>query len=315
MPKVSGLRATLAVQHALNEVGLKRSSNLNGAETKGWMAMQYHRAAGFGVKPIKEGSPDLDWSVVISGRPHMRYEENERWVNDEVETSKDPVNPEVLYPKIKAVFESLGMQVKKVEKTGHQTMWDDDVNYNVHTDHPAWLEGYKLGNSAPFLTGPRLLCARIVETLHSKMKSFQPLPMYQLADKVDHNSWNSPKPLLPNSFGLTREALISLGENVESIAKHTPALANAISFDGDVLVLKGRFDHRIKPVTITNHWGDAVRVYPWPYMNISVEPKYTSEIPMLINGEMTTPDFLTLDSQYDGEGPWSVQPPTSEMKP
>lgn len=316
MRKVSGIRATLAIQHALDEAGLKRTSIKPGGETNGWVAMQYVRAYGFGVKPTATPG-QLDWSIVISGRPHLPYEENTYRHGDDIEISKDPVNPETLYPRIKAVFESIGLNVQKVEYTGHQTMWDDDVSYNIATDHPNWLEDYNPRNSREWLTDdrPRLVCARIVESLRNKIKSFGGLPVYQLSEKVDYHSLLTPKPLLPNSYGLTKGALNSLIDNVQSMAKHSPELDRALAFDGDVLVMNADLNMRIKPVEITNHWGDKVHVYPWPYMNVQIEPKYNSDCVVLVNGEMTrSPDFPTLDGQYEGEGPWSVVPMPNGLK-
>jgi hypothetical protein len=320
MTKISGIRATLAVQHALTEAGLKRTpSNYNGAETNGWVAAHYYRAYGFGVKEAKEPGM-LDWSVVISGEAHLKYEENEYLSDDERMTSNDPVNPEILFPRIKKVFEGLGIEVSKVEKTGHQTMWNDDVNYNLTTKHPTWLEAYDPDNKAQKLTGPRLIAAKLVETKHSKVKSVVALPMYQVSDKTDRNPLSGARFFLPDCFAMTKEALSILKENNDSSAKYRPELVDAISFDGETLVLRqfmftGDYRQRIQPTTITNHWGDVVTVYKWPEMNVEIERKYTSDCPMLINGEITTTvDFLNLDSQYEGEGPWTPEPEATTFK-
>jgi hypothetical protein len=319
MTKISGIRATLAVQHALDEAGLKRTSKDNGAATNGWIAAHYYRAYGFGVKEAKEPGM-LDWSVVISGEPHMKYEENEYLSNGERMTSNDPVNPEVLFPRIKKVFEGLGIEVAKVEKTGHQTMWNDDVSYNITSKPPAWLEAYNPDNTLQKLTSPRLVAATLIETKHSKVKSFTALPMYQLSDKTERNPLSGTRFFLRDCFAMTKEALSILKENNDSSAKYRPELVDAITFDGETLVLRqfmfsGDYRERIQPTTITNHWGDEVKVYKWPEMNVEIERKYTSDCPMLINGEITTTvDFLTLDSQYDGEGPWTPEPEAAAFK-
>lgn len=315
MTKISGVRATLAVQHAMNEAGLKRISTLNGGGTNGWIEAHYYRSHGFGVKPDKRPG-ELDWSVVVSGKPHLRYEESRYFDGDEAMISNDPQNPEILYPKIKKVFESLGMTVREVDYTGHQTMWDDDVNYNIRTNHPDWLEAYAPLNLAPKITEPRLVCAKLVETQNSQVRSLTALPMYQIGDKTVRDRYFGTETLLPNQFGLTKEAVLVLIDNVNSMASHTPALKDAVRFEGDVLHLNIGFKAEVRPQAITNAWGDEVDVYLWPNSNVTLERKYTPACPMLIAGEMTTaPEFPLLDLQYEGEGPWTISLGSRSLTP
>lgn len=315
MSKISGVRATLAVQHAMDQAGLKRTSTLNGGEINGWIEPQYYRSHGFGVKLDKRPG-ELDWSVVVSGKPHLRYEENKYFDGDEAMTSNDPVNPERLYDRIKKVFESLGIVVHQVEYTGHQTMWDDDVNYNIRTNHPDWLEAYAPSNPVPKITQPRLVCARLVETRNTAVKSFTALPMYQISDRVIRDQYSSLVTFQPNQFGLTKEALLVLIDNVNSLAKHTPSLVDAVRLKGDELHLKVGFEDVVRPKTITNAWGDDVEIYLWPRSNIALERKYTPACPMLIAGEMTSaPSFPVLDLQFEGEGPWTIEMPSRSFTP
>jgi hypothetical protein len=315
MTKVSGVRATLGIQHAMNAAGLGRTSTLNGGEINGWIEANYYRSHGFGVKQDKRQG-ELDWSVVVSGRPHLRYEESRYFEDDEVLTSNDPQNTEVLYPKIKKVFESLGMTVHQVEYTGHQTMWDDDVSYNIRTNHPEWLEAYSPSNLAQRITEPRLVSARIVETSVSKVRSLTALPMYQIGDKESRDQYSRYPTMLPNQFGLTKEALQILIDNVNSMSTHTPSLAGAVRFVGDVLHLNLGFDQTVRPQTITNAWGDDVEIYLWPRANVELEHKYTPACPMLIGGEMViSPDFPLLDLQFGGDGPWTIERPARSMTP
>ena len=315
MTKVSGVRATLAIRHAMAEAGLGRTSNLNGGEINGWIEAHYYRAHGFGVKQDKRPG-ELDWSVVVSGKPHLRYEENRYFDGDEPMTSNDPTNQEILYPKIKKVFESLGIVVHHVEYTGHQTMWDDDVSYNIRTNHPDWLEAYAPRNPLPKVTQPRLVCGRLEADRNTAIKSLTALPMYQIADEVNRDPYSSYTTYKVNQFGLTREAVAILEDNVTSLSKHTPALTDAVRLKDDGLHLKLTFDTVIKPKTIINAWGDEVEIYLWPRANISLERKYTPACPMLIAGEMNAnPSFPLLDQQFEGVGPWTIEMPSNGFKP
>lgn len=315
MTKISGVRATLAIQHAMNEAGLGRTSTLNGGEIKGWIEAHYYRAHGFGVKQDKRPG-ELDWSVVVSGRPHLRYEENRYFDGDEPMTSNDPVNPERLYERIKKVFEGLGIFVHQVEYTGHQTMWDDDVSYNIRTNHPDWLEAYAPSNPTPKVTQPLLVSGRLVADRNTAVKSFTALPMYQLSDRVIRDPYSSGVTYHANQFGLTKEALLVLIDNVDSLAKHTPSLINAVRLKGNELHLQIGFEEVVRPKKITNVWGDDVEIYLWPRSNIVLERKYTPACPMLVAGEMTSaPSFPVLDQQFEGTGPWTIEMSSPSLTP
>lgn len=315
MHKVSGIRAALAVQHVLDVAGFKRTSRYNGGETHGWSEPNHHRSDGFSLRPIPKENR-IEWSITISGRPHFKYVENTYYIGDEEETSNDPINPDSICPRLQTLMEGLGLKVHSIQCVGHQTMWDDDVSYCFVTDHPEWLEAPDPSNRRRRLTsGPILMSAGIEETGKNNVKTTRKLPVYQLDDKIDYG-WGNRNCLLPNSYGFTREGLEMMRADLNERIKYRPELENAVSFEGDILVLKDRFDHTIRPVGIKNHWGDEVKVYPWPYMNVSSDRKYKSECPVLVNGEMVTaPDFLTLDSQYEGRGPWSLDTQSATLKP
>lgn len=316
MVKVSGVRASLAIQHAMAEAGLGRTSTLNGGEINGWIEAHYYRSHGFGVKQDNKHPGQLDWSVVVSGKPHLRYEENRYFDGDEPMTSNDPINQEILYPKIKKVFESLGIVVHQVEYTGHQTMWDDDVNYNIRTSHPEWLEAYAPRNPLPKITQPRLVCARLEEDRNTLIKSLTALPMYQICDDVIRDPYSSYTTFKGNQFGLTKEAVAVLESNVDSLSPYKPQLVDAVRIKGKELHLKFGFDTVIRPKTITNAWGDEVEIYLWPRSNVSLERKYTPSCPMLIGGEMiSAPSFPLLDQQFEGDGPWTIEMASNTLKP
>lgn len=133
-PAMTGLEAVTAVRQALAEAGMPRTSGFGGAEMRGWIAGNRSGSTGFSVRPLENGN--LDWHIVISGKPHLRYKET-RCLDDE--RGHEPINPEQLCPRIQGVFEQLGMSVLRVRDSGYQMVWDDDVEYNVETLRPDWL--------------------------------------------------------------------------------------------------------------------------------------------------------------------------------
>jgi hypothetical protein len=140
--------------------------------------------------------------------------------------------------------------------------------------------------------------------------------MYQIADAVTRDPYFMETTFKPSQFGLTKEALSILEDNVDSLSKHTPALVDAVRLKGNELHVKIGFQDVIRPTTITNAWGDEVEIFLWPRSNISLEHKYTPSCPMLIAGEMTSaPSFPLLDQQFEGEGPWTIEMQSNTFKP
>ncbi len=132
----TGLEMATAVRAALADAGLPRTSTFNGAEMCGWT--RNLGSTGFSLRATEDGQ--VDWHLVVSGKPHLSYREYEDEVDDETYVLHEPVRPELLFHRIKAVFASLGLEALNVAWTGHSTSWDDDVCFNVLTEHPDWLE-------------------------------------------------------------------------------------------------------------------------------------------------------------------------------
>ena len=131
LPKgiLTGKQATQFIRDALQAIGLPRTSTLNGGEVTGWTT--HLGSTGFSVRQDSK-SGLLQWHVVVSGRPHMSY--------DEDDDGHSPSRPEILCPRIQKLFEELGMKVDSVKATSWQTAWDDDIGYAIYTDQPQWLE-------------------------------------------------------------------------------------------------------------------------------------------------------------------------------
>ena len=127
----TALDAVADVHAALAAAGLPRTSRYSGGEMTGWTAC--FGSTGFSIREDDAG--DLVWHVVVSGKPHLTYRE----YRDDG-GGHEPIAPERLCPRIEAVFRAQGLDVRSVRYGGHQTMWDDDVEYNVVTARPDWLE-------------------------------------------------------------------------------------------------------------------------------------------------------------------------------
>lgn len=134
--KKTGLEAVQAIHAALTKAGFPRTSEMGGADHRGWTTSL--GSTGYSVRQLDDGT--LDWHVVISGKPHLAYREFREIQSNQVQDLHEPLNPEKLFAPIKKVFESLGLSVKEVRNSGHQMKWDDDVEYSLATAHPDWLE-------------------------------------------------------------------------------------------------------------------------------------------------------------------------------
>jgi hypothetical protein len=273
--KVTGKRAVLAVQEALGEAGLGRTSGYSGGEITGWIDRNQYGSTGFSVKKLSDG--DLTWHVVISGKPHLRYREwTERRDGDSIDLH-EPVNPNALAPRIRAAFETLGLKVRKVEHTGAQMHWDDDVDYEIVTDHPEWLGPADKSNASQDGAGP------LLKTMARGGKADGNLPALRgsLVGYVHAG----------RSY-LTRESLEALVAQAkedealrqQSLARHgatpharVPAYLRergpdlALSEAGELALRPSRQpETRVAPETLVNHWGDEVQVWRVPSSSGSV---------------------------------------------
>lgn len=133
--KKTGLEAVTELYQKLAAAGMPRTSTLTGGEMTGWT--EAYGSTGFSIR--REDSGDLQWHLVVSGKPLFPYRE---YVHRSGNEYHEPINPESLFPRLRAVFKEMGVNVKSLRYSGHQLMWDDDVTFNVITEHPTWLEDY-----------------------------------------------------------------------------------------------------------------------------------------------------------------------------
>ena len=90
-------------------------------------------STGFSVRP----DPDsLNFNVVVSGHSAgIEYRPIEKVrQGGEVVTMMEPLNAEILCPKIAEVFEGLSFGVREVRKAPVPLMWADDIDYAITTD-------------------------------------------------------------------------------------------------------------------------------------------------------------------------------------
>lgn len=286
--KISGRRAALALYDALKQVGLPRTSTLNGGEITGWLALHVSGSTGFSLKPREDGG--LDWHLVISGKPHMRYVE-ERFHED---TTSRPVNPEVVVPRIRQAFAALGISLRSAELTDWSG-WDDDCGFSCVTDRPEWLGAYDPTNRNDGRPRkPVLVVARV--GFSGKFRGAGNLPAYQLED---------------GSIAVPREALEHLGRHLE----WNGTSKQSVVFDGNGFVVIERDNGGLVPDryaaarrVIENHWSDHLAVWTLPKAEVELLPSATElAVPTLVDGNWVSKlEFRTLDAQFGGEAPWLV---------
>jgi hypothetical protein len=310
---VTGIRGALAMRAALESVGLGRTSKLSGGQVTGWIPTNHYGSTGFSLKPVANGN--IDWHLVISGKPHMRYREyREMNGDDDTIDLHEPVNPEVVFPKIRQAFASLGVTVKDLSFGGAQLHWDDDVSYNVTTDKPEWLGIYDPKNHPPRTSDEPHLVSALLEHMPGLGQLL--VPAYTLPGRI---------------LGVTREAADLMIETIATERRWDDLPTGTASFDENgVLVLdrKGRtgpsgfrrgpsppshLNERIAPVDIVNHWGDEVTVWRIPAAWATPTHGFSTTLPVLIAGEMVeSPSFGLIDAQHGDGAPWHVEPERPE---
>lgn len=295
MAKISAIRTVQALRHELGKIGLKRTSGYNGAETRGWIEKNHLGSTGYSIRPLADGQ--LDWHLVISGRPHMRYREYREIQDDETYSLHSPENPEVVIPKIRKAFAALGIiDVAEVRCTGHQTMWDDDVDFNVRTGKPEWLADWDPANretASPFR--PRLVSGAIGPySGPAPIAATRALPAYDLGE---------------GEFGLTREGAEFLVSKSGEYRDEPWSKYGVPSLRGDgAFVLERNGEAEVfSPRQVTNFWGDDIDVFVLPRRVFEPEVRYASDIEVLVGGELRVPDFPILDAQLGDGAPWSIE--------
>lgn len=290
---VTGMRASLAIQDALEREGIGRTSGYNGGHTAGWIETNRFGSTGFSLRPRQDGG--IDWHIILSGKPHLNYREWKESQGEEgdVIDLHAPTNPEVLYPRIKAAFADIGVTVRDLRHSGHQTHWDDDVDYDVATDRPDWLGRYDPRNAPVPVNDPTLVAVSFSGGLHAPGR----FPAYRLPG---------------DAYLITRAGVEALADAKDWQGK--PYQPVTVAENGALIieqVRKGAPPVRINQQMrrVTNVWGDEVEAWMIPKSHLTVLPKFGVDVPVLVAGEMVTAvPFATIDAQYGDDAPWSVVP-------
>jgi len=310
--KVNGKRAVLAVRAALDDAGLNRTSGYSGGEIAGWIDPNHFGSTGFSVRRQADGN--LSWHVVISGKPHLRYREwTERRDGDSIDLH-EPVNPETLAPRIKAAFETLGMDIREVSYGGAQMHWDDDVSYNVVTDHPEWLGPPDRTNAARDGDGVLIKTMSFGQRAPEVLASMQGLVGYVQGNRayLTRESLSAVEDKAAKDEASRQESLAHWGEknapNYLKLKGMQVSLADTGEF---VFASPGHPQTRVAPETVTNHWGDEVEVWKVPSYWVKPGSSFEPTVPFLLDGEMRkTAPFRLVDAQNGGDAPWLDQEPS-----
>jgi hypothetical protein len=262
----------------------------------------------------------LHWHVVLSGKPHLRYSSYRQVSGNDTVTLHEPVNPEGLFAQLRDVFEGMGLTPREMRVSGWQGMWDDDVSYDVVTDHPAWLEAYDLKNRASDAECGATLRAAVVAPRRSDLDPppFRAeLPVYIVDGEVY---------LTRESIEAMAKAAVDHNREVEQLSDRDRRMRSARRCSEAELATDGTFRYRtmgqyelhetsVPPITIVNHWKDEVTVWRGPSgMMRPVEP-FSTAVPVLVSGEMRTAlSFATYDAQF-GPSPWSEPAPAAGPRP
>ena len=289
---VNALRALAALRSALDEKGLVRDSGYNGGETRGWLPSNVMGSTGFSLRGI--GNGEVEWHLVVSGKRHMQYREFTDCQDDETYELHEPVNPEVLHPKLKAILAAMGVEVSSIKATDWSNMWDDDVGYTIRSKVPSWLEKPDPNNRWRLPEQP------ILVTLKADQNSNSPVRGKSLIGYVH-----------VGKLWLTRETIQhlidTLPQKVPSRPTHSFGIRNATSEFDEPEKLLSRLSS-----TVTNHWGDEIQIYPVFDSSLKIDPSFKSTIPFVMAGELRTgASFAEIDAQFGDETPWKVEPPPS----
>lgn len=290
---INALRTLTALRVALDTDGLVRTSELNGAEMTGWLSPNRMGSTGFSIRAVENG--ELEWHLVISGKKHLRYREYQDHQDEETYELHEPVNPEILHPRISAIFASMGIKTISVKATDWQNMWDDDVGYTIRSKTPAWLEKPDPENRWRMPSQPVLLTLTGDPNSSSRVRGLG-LVGYAHGGKL----W------------LTRESVDHL---VETLPAKTPSTKNEFArpFGFGVRRAMSDFDEPAKILTrqtvkVSNHWGDEIQLFPIFDTNLTIDARFKPTVSFVLGGEQRTEaSFAEVDAQFGDDAPWKLE--------
>lgn len=347
---ISAVRALLAVTDALARQGLVNREDPFGSRVKGWSPHNVIDSTTTNIGVERDGS--LRWHFEVSGKPHLRYRNwTEEKDNDQGETLDlhEPLHPERLLPRIRAAFRETGIEVTDARYRGHQGHWDDGVNYEVTSPHPAWLERHSAVSAELQAAGCPTLCSFELRSRRGALAD----PMGDLLRSAaqEMQGWATLTGYETGGQGvlLTREALETLvslpvrtesawiprGDGSQRLASETSSylrLEPGREGEVDAVVYRrlsraqpGSYrrialdtptvDLRARPEVVRNAWGDAVTAWRFPEGALQRTPAFVPGQPFLVSGAMRDSlPFEEWDSQF-GPAPWKQVPSPATPQP
>jgi hypothetical protein len=291
MGDISGIRAVMGVKAALADAGLGRKSKYAGGEIAGWIPDNRFGSTGFSIRPRPDGG--LDWHIIISGKPHLRYTERiERRDDEETIELHEPQNRASLHPAISKVFEKLGIKVREIDSKDYQTHWDDDVGYEIATDVPEWLDTKDQSNSQKKNETEYTLCACQTGRTDRCPHSNGAVPAYR-----DLNGF----------YFLTKETIDVMIRSAKEANKYSSNKTTMAVSDDGVLTYKRDGNPPLQQASceIENFWGDRVKVWPVPGFWIEPLKEFVPIAPFVMKGKtLTEAPFAEIDAQNGGVAPW-----------
>lgn len=132
----TGLEAAKLVRERFVSTGLSRLNWFKPVEVFGWGAGG--DTSGFGLRSLPDGR--LSWSLVVSGKEHLEYQAVEEQIDGQRYMTHEPVDPESLSDTIRSVFDYLHIEVHDVRCLSWETCVGDDIDFEVISSHPTWIE-------------------------------------------------------------------------------------------------------------------------------------------------------------------------------
>lgn len=294
---VNALRTLAALREALDEDGLTRDSNLNGAEMTGWLEPNRMGSTGFSVRPLPDG--DIEWHIVVSGRKHLDYQEREQEEipydegDPETVTLHEPTNPEILAPRIGKAFAAIGVSVSSVKATDWQTMWDDDVGYTVRSEWPEWLKRPDSPNAWTWPDSPVLVSliprseARLPRLDGNLVGYRVGAELYLTRESMERIAAQPAPPPPARGYGFG----------------YRQSLPRTSAYDASAEIQAGA-DKRLR-----NHWGDEVEAWRATRDWFEIDARFKPAVSFFMDGEVrSAAGFREIDAQFGDDAPWIREP-------
>jgi len=127
---MTGKEACEEIQEALRKAGLLGERKYS---VKGWNPPNYHDSTCYNLVDRRPEKDCFDFHVQVDGQASgLRFREFKEWSESSgVMEMHEPLDQDMLHPKLRKVFTALGYEVVEVANSGYQMHWDHDTHYTV----------------------------------------------------------------------------------------------------------------------------------------------------------------------------------------